>query len=131
MNADARPAALEVDRHLGARLREARLQRGWSQELLADALGISFQQVQKYERAANRVAASRLWQIALALDLPVAWFFEDLPAAPGAAPPPELLRPRQSLELLRHYEALTPALRADLLNVVKAIAAASGQEVKS
>ena len=68
-----------VDRHVGARIRMRRLMLKFSQTKLADALGITFQQVQKYEKGANRVGASRLQHIANILQVPVSFFFEDAP----------------------------------------------------
>jgi transcriptional regulator with XRE-family HTH domain len=75
-----------VDLHVGARIRLRRRMQGVSQERLADALGLTFQQVQKYERGANRVSASKLYEIAAALRAPVAYFFDGLadPAGDGA-----------------------------------------------
>jgi len=82
-----------IDLHVGARIRMRRRMLGVSQEKLADALGLTFQQVQKYERGANRVSASKLYEIAAALKTPVSYFFEGLAdpsageaedAAPGA-----------------------------------------------
>ena len=67
-----------VDRHIGSKLRERRLEIGMSQEALADLLGITFQQIQKYEKGANRVAASRLYAISKALDVSVSYFFDGL-----------------------------------------------------
>src|SRR5271154_1993055 len=67
-----------VDLHVGARIRLRRRMQGVSQERLAEALGLTFQQVQKYERGANRVSASKLYEIARALHVPVGWFFEGL-----------------------------------------------------
>ncbi len=67
-----------VDLHVGARIRLRRRMQGVSQEKLADALGLTFQQVQKYERGANRVSASKLYEIAAALRAPVAYFFDGL-----------------------------------------------------
>jgi transcriptional regulator with XRE-family HTH domain len=67
-----------VDLHVGARIRMRRRMQGVSQEKLADALGLTFQQVQKYERGANRVSASKLYEIAASLRTPVAYFFEGL-----------------------------------------------------
>jgi len=69
-----------VDHHVGARTREARLERDMSQTDLAHACGITFQQIQKYENGANRVSASRLWQFAAVLGKPIGWFFEGLAA---------------------------------------------------
>lgn len=73
-----------IDTVVGARLRLHRQMAGMSQSQLADAVGITFQQVQKYERAANRISASRLVQFANALNMPVSAFFEDLPGPNGA-----------------------------------------------
>jgi transcriptional regulator with XRE-family HTH domain len=67
-----------VDLKLGHRVRARRLEIGMSQELLAEQLGITFQQIQKYEKGVNRIAGSRLWDLSKALDLPVALFFEGL-----------------------------------------------------
>src|SRR6195952_2345272 len=67
-----------VDRHVGLRIRLRRKELGVSQEKLADSIGLTFQQVQKYERAANRVSASKLWEMARALNTSIAYFFEGL-----------------------------------------------------
>src|SRR3954453_18738157 len=69
-----------VDRHVGARIRMRRLMLKFSQAQLADPLGLSFQQVQKYERGSNRVGASRLQHIAAILQVPVSFFFEEVPS---------------------------------------------------
>jgi transcriptional regulator with XRE-family HTH domain len=71
-------AANAVDRKLGQRVRTRRLEIGMSQERLAELLGVTFQQVQKYEKGINRIAASRLFDISSALDMPVSRFFEGL-----------------------------------------------------
>lgn len=67
-----------VDEHIGKRVKTRRLQIDLSQEKLADLVGVTFQQIQKYENGVNRVAASRLWEMAKALGVPVAYFFEGL-----------------------------------------------------
>jgi transcriptional regulator with XRE-family HTH domain len=74
-----------IDKHVGARVRMRRLLIGMSQEKLGTALGITFQQIQKYEKGANRIGASRLQQMSDVLGVPVAYFFED---AQGEALPP-------------------------------------------
>jgi transcriptional regulator with XRE-family HTH domain len=76
-----------IDRRLGQRLRARRLEIGLSQERLAEMLGLTFQQVQKYEKGINRIAASRLFDIANAVEVPVSYFFEGLSpkAASGVA----------------------------------------------
>jgi len=72
-----------TDRHVGARVRMRRMMLGMSQEKLGDALDLTFQQVQKYEKGANRIGASRLQQISNILQVPVSFFFEGAPNAPG------------------------------------------------
>jgi transcriptional regulator with XRE-family HTH domain len=84
-----------IDKHVGSRVRMRRMMLGMSQEKLGDALGLTFQQVQKYEKGSNRIGASRLQQISLILQSPVSFFFEGAPPPPGqqsefgAAPSPE------------------------------------------
>ena len=86
-NRGGRPRPDAVDVHVGARLRERRLQLGMTQEQLADSVGLTFQQIQKYERGVNRMGASRLWEVARALDVPLEFFYRD-----GTGPAP-VLRP--------------------------------------
>ncbi len=74
-----------IDRHVGSRVRMRRMLAGVSQEKLGEALGLTFQQVQKYEKGANRISASRLQQIAKKLDVPVSFFFEGAPSGDAAA----------------------------------------------
>src|SRR6478735_6277087 len=69
-----------IDKHVGSRVRMRRMLAGVSQEKLGEALGLTFQQVQKYEKGANRISASRLQQIAKMLDVPVSFFFEGAPS---------------------------------------------------
>lgn len=75
-----------IDKHVGSRVRMRRMMLSMSQEKLGDALGLTFQQVQKYEKGTNRIGASRLQQISQILQVPVSFFFEGVPAAPGRAP---------------------------------------------
>jgi transcriptional regulator with XRE-family HTH domain len=72
-----------IDKHVGSRVRMRRMMLAMSQEKLGDALGLTFQQVQKYEKGTNRIGASRLQQIALILQVPVSFFFEGAPNANG------------------------------------------------
>ncbi|MBS1018503.1 helix-turn-helix domain-containing protein [Gluconobacter cerinus] len=82
-------AAGPVDVHVGNRIRLRRTLMGLSQEKLGEALGLTFQQIQKYERGANRVGASRLYDLARVLDVPIGFFFDDMQdAAPKTAPAP-------------------------------------------
>ncbi len=99
----------EIDFHLGKRMRRRRRLLGLTQQQLANACGVRFQQIQKYECGANRVSAARLWRIASALDVPVGYFFEGLSiiAGPGA------MR-EEALEAMRAYLPLmTPRGGAD------------------
>src|SRR3954470_2230881 len=75
-----------VDRHVGLRIRLRRKELGVSQERLAQAIGLTFQQVQKYERAANRVSASKLWDMARVLSTSISYFYEGLEGAEATAP---------------------------------------------
>jgi len=78
-----------IDRHVGSRVRMRRVMLGMSQEKLAEAVGLTFQQIQKYEKGINRIGASRLQQISRTLDVPPAYFFEGAPAfEPVASPEP-------------------------------------------
>jgi transcriptional regulator with XRE-family HTH domain len=89
----ARKAPTAVDRHVGMRVRMRRLMLGASQKRLSDALGVSFQQVQKYEKGTNRIGASRLKQVANFLHVHVAFFFEGSPQGPNRPPDFESVPP--------------------------------------
>jgi transcriptional regulator with XRE-family HTH domain len=80
-NGDRRPSPIDV--HVGARIRLRRTLLAMSQERLGDALGMTYQQVQKYERGVNRVSASRLFDLSRVLDVPISFFFDDLPDTVG------------------------------------------------
>ncbi len=88
-----------IDAHVGQRVRLRRSLLGLSQEELGQQLGLSFQQVQKYERGANRVGASRLFDLANALDVPVGYFFDDLPPELQDGNAPSLHRPAGDSEV--------------------------------
>ena len=113
-----------VDMHVGARIRLRRTLLGLSQSELGTALGLTFQQVQKYERGANRVAASTLHRLAGALDVPVSFFFDDLPdelmLPPGTNGDDTLTR-RESLELLRGYYTIPDGVRKQVYDLVKSL----------
>jgi transcriptional regulator with XRE-family HTH domain len=117
-----------VDVHVGARVRTRRLLIGMNQETLARALGLTFQQVQKYEGGANRVSASRLSQIAEILGVPISYFFNDLepegaePSLSEVASRERLHRP-ETIDLIRSYYAIAdPEIRRQFLEMVKAVA---------
>ncbi|MGH6673844.1 MAG: helix-turn-helix domain-containing protein [Xanthobacteraceae bacterium] len=81
----AKKAPNPIDKHVGSRVRMRRMMLGMSQEKLGDALGLTFQQVQKYEKGTNRIGASRLQQISHTLQVPVSFFFDGAPHVPGGA----------------------------------------------
>lgn len=129
--ADLDRAPNPVDLHVGARIRMRRKLLGVSQERLADQLGLTFQQVQKYERGANRVSASKLYEIARSLQTSVAYFFEGLASTesgaidPGAARPEfmhELVMTPEGLELAALFPKLKRGrVRRRVLDLVKAL----------
>ncbi len=94
-----------------------------TQQQLADCVGIRFQQIQKYETGANRVSASRLWDIAAAMNVPVSHFFEGLDAAEdnADAPAPDLMGSKETLDLLRTYYAIPEAQRRRLFDLARAL----------
>lgn len=116
----------ERDRIIGARVREARLRKEMSQEGLSELLGVTFQQLQKYEMGANRVAATRLLDIAAALETPVMHFLRDLDSAAEADPPKTC--PKGAAALLRSYHAISrPAWRQLAERAVREIAALAAE----
>ena len=121
-----------IDVHVGKRVRMRRLLLGMNQETLANALGLTFQQVQKYEGGANRVSASRLAAMAEILQVPISFFFGDLPtddAKPTAAEREwrEYLERPETIELIRLYYAIPNSqMRAQFLAMVKSIAKPGG-----
>ncbi|MDX1742992.1 MAG: helix-turn-helix transcriptional regulator, partial [Ruegeria sp.] len=100
-----------VDVHVGKRVRHRRWLIGMTQQQLAQQVGIKFQQIQKYETGANRISASRLWDIAEALDVPVSFFFEGLEepekdASGKKSVPADLMGDKEALDLVRSYYAI-------------------------
>mgnify|MGYP002784700549 CR=1 FL=1 len=113
-----------VDLHVGKQLRQRRWLLGMTQQQLAQAVGIRFQQVQKYESGANRVSASRLWDLAKALNSPVTYFFEGLDAglAPGAAKSfAGAVEEKDTHDMLRAYLNLADGPRRRLLDLALAM----------
>ncbi len=114
-----------VDLHVGKRLRHRRWMIGMTQQQLANAVGIKFQQIQKYESGANRISASRLYDLSVALDVDVSFFFEglgeDAEAPAHAGLNPELFTDKETLELVRAYYAMDEMPRRRLLELTKAL----------
>lgn len=117
-----------VDVHVGKRVREARAIKGMSQTALGNALGISFQQVQKYEKGNNRIGASRLWDISKVLDVSTAYFFEGLE---NGADDDENILPRRAIERARLIESIPDeSLRNSILNLITACVRGNGAEAR-
>ncbi len=140
-----------IDVHVGKRLRLRRTLLGMSQERLGEMLGLTFQQVQKYERGVNRIGSSRLFELGQILDVPVSFFFDDMPQAAGGHPAAAMglggagraagfglaeegaafehdlddglsLDKRETLELIRaYYRIADPAVRKRLFELTKAL----------
>jgi transcriptional regulator with XRE-family HTH domain len=129
-----------VDAHVGSRVRLRRMLLGISQERLGESMGLTFQQVQKYEKGVNRIGASRLFQIARILDVPVQFFFEEAPHVGGdgpavrgmAGPDPEalileFLNSREGLELNRAFVKIADSkVRKSVVDLVRALSASGG-----
>lgn len=121
-----------VDVHVGSRVRQRRTMLGMSQEKLGEALGLTFQQVQKYERGANRIGASRLHHISEVLDIPISYFFEELSpsysktrgkknlAEAQAEYDHDPMAKRETLELVRsYYKIKDPRVRRRVFDLTK------------
>lgn len=144
---DREPRSSPIDAHVGTRIRLRRTLMGLSQERLGEALGLTFQQVQKYERGVNRVGASRLFDLSRVLDVPISFFFDDMPeplaASYGGQPSSlgarrsfgfadgqesfggaadEAMNRRETLELVRAYYRITdPAVRKRVFELIKSL----------
>jgi transcriptional regulator with XRE-family HTH domain len=133
-----------VDVHVGSRVRLRRTLLGLSQEKLGDALGLTFQQVQKYERGANRIGASRLFDLSRVLDVPVSFFFDDMAEDATERKPAvdididemsqggfnvDPMARRETLELVRaYYRIKDPLVRKRVFELAKALANVNGDD---
>ncbi len=125
-----------IDKHVGERVRMRRMLLGMSQERLGEQLGLTFQQVQKYEKGVNRIGASRLFDLAQVLGVPIQFFYESMPAAvsghlsaPGFADKPgdtyvaDFLSSRDSVELNKAFARIAdPRIRRSIVDMVRSIA---------
>ncbi len=131
-----------IDVHVGARVRQRRTLLGMNQTKLGDAIGVTFQQVQKYENGANRISASRLFDLSRVFDVPVQFFFDDMPNAVAASSPalgggrakkppsyePDPMAKRETMELVRaYYKIRDPRLRKRLYELTRAIGAGASR----
>lgn len=117
-----------VDVHVGKRIRHRRWLVGMTQQQLAENVGIKFQQIQKYETGMNRVSASRLWDIAASLTVPVSFFFEGLSEDESVATPTaqadiplDILKDKEALELVRSYYAIPETQRRRLFELARVL----------
>jgi transcriptional regulator with XRE-family HTH domain len=133
-----------IDVHVGSRIRVRRTLLGISQEKLAEAIGLTFQQVQKYEKGMNRVSSSRLVDLANALDVTIPYFFDEMSAGVSAQTPSELMRTKQrpdvdpekdplvkreTLEFVRaYYKIQDPAVRKRVFELTKSVAKTNASE---
>ncbi len=118
-----------VDRHVGRRVCEKRLALGYNQSDLGRALGLTFQQIQKYEKGSNRISASKLWDIARFFKVDIAYFFEGLGAAPatgvaegGADFDHDFPATRHTIEIARLTPQLSTAQQKIVLDLVRQLA---------
>ncbi len=112
-----------VDAHVGSRVRLRRTLLGMNQTQLGEALGLTFQQIQKNERGVNRIGASRLWQLSKILDAPVSFFFDEHVDGTEAGSPDDVSLKRETLELVRaYYRIRDPAARKHLREMTQAMA---------
>lgn len=113
-----------IDVHVGQRIRQRRWTIGMTQQQLADAVGIKFQQIQKYETGMNRVSASRLWDIAAAMQVPVSFFFEGAGDQPEDEHP-DPLSAKEALQLVRAYYAMPENQRRQIFALARVLSEAS------
>ena len=117
----------DIDLHLGKRLRRRRRLLGLTQQQLADAVGVRFQQIQKYECGANRISAARLWALSEALEVPVGYFYDGLAdvshrdATAERQDGVEILARKETLDLIRAYYQLGERPRRRLLDLAKSL----------
>ncbi len=119
-----------VDEYVGKRVRQRRWMVGFSQQQLGEAVGIKFQQIQKYETGMNRISASRLWDIAETLGVPITFFFEGYEGAELSAENTEagiksakgdFLADKEALELVRSYYAMPEKQRRKLFDLARVL----------
>src|ERR1700733_10761618 len=115
------PRTQDIDHHVGARVRERRIMLGFTQQQLADLIGVTYQQAHKYERGINRVSAGRLFEIAHVLSVPVNHFFEGLDGEDGRTVSP---RERMCLELARNFSQIPNERHQEALSLLARVLAA-------
>jgi transcriptional regulator with XRE-family HTH domain len=116
-----------VDAHVGKRIRHRRWMVGMTQQQLADKVGVKFQQIQKYETGMNRVSASRLWVVADAMGVSIAFFFEGLTEAEASTHEAkgDMMADKEALDLVRSYYAIPEAQRRRLFDLARVLSDAA------
>ena len=116
-----------VDVHVGQRVRQRRWMVGMTQQQLGNKVGIKFQQIQKYETGTNRISASRLWDIAAALDVQVSFFFEGLSGEHTHVDGPsgDIMTDKEALDLVRAYYAIPETQRRRLFDLARVLSDAA------
>ena len=112
-NEAPRPRAQDIDRYVGARMRERRIMLGLTQQQMAELIGVTYQQAHKYEKGVNRIAGGRLYTIAQALGVEVGYFYEGMEAQPGQFEP--TAQQRLILELSRNFVAISDRRRQEAI----------------
>ena len=129
-----------VDVHVGGRVRMRRMMIGMSQDKLGDALGLTFQQIQKYEKGANRIGASRIFELASILEVPIQYFYDDFTSKTGrygfaegeADSFMQLLRTPEGVQLCRYFsEIRDPKVRKRVLDLVKTLSENAAEEARA
>lgn len=127
-----------VDRRIGQRVKQRRLEMGMSQERLAELLGVTFQQIQKYEKGANRIAASRLFDLSGALGVAISYFYEGLTATAGGVAEEgqdfvyDMLATPEGQQLLQIFGTIrSPKIRRRVVDLVRALAEDEGDDPPS
>ncbi len=109
-----------ADAHVGGRVRDRRTLIGMSQEELGEHVGLTFQQIQKYENGMNRIGAGRLWRFSLILGQPISWFFEGIGEQKRKGD--DLLAKRETLKFVRYFSACDPEVQKHLAAMIDAVA---------
>jgi transcriptional regulator with XRE-family HTH domain len=129
-----------IDIHVGGRVRLRRTMLGMSQDKLADSLGLTFQQIQKYEKGVNRIGASRMYEIANVLEVPIQYFYEDFGAGGRAAGFAEgddgafmqLINSPEGIQLCRHFADIKdPKIRKRVIDLVRSISEGGEESARS
>ena len=119
-----------VDVHVGSRVKLRRTLLGMSQEMLGEAIGITFQQVQKYERGSNRIGCSRLYDLARVLDVPVSYFFDAIPVSAQAQSPLNVIKGTVGEEAGEIVAASDPMAKRETLDLVRAYYSIPDQQIR-